>query len=213
MLTDYYPIYGLRLRTPRLELRLPGIDELAELSDVANAGVHDPADAPFSVPWTDWDPPVRGRAVITYNLGLIAAATPQEWNLPFAVFADGRPIGIQELSAAAFGTLREVHTGSWLGQRWHGQGLGTEMRAAVLALVFGGLDARYATSAARDDNDASNGVSRKLGYRLDGINRQVIRDEVATMHRLRLDRASWEQHRSVPVTIEGLAACRADFGA
>jgi RimJ/RimL family protein N-acetyltransferase len=211
MLTDHYPAYRLRLRTPRLELRLPDLDLLAELADVANAGVHDPADMPFSVPWTDLEPDARGRAVVTYHMGIIAAATPAAWSLPLAVLLDGHAVGIQGISARDFAVMREVGTGSWLGQRYHRQGIGTEMRAAVLALAFDGLDAHYAVSATRDTNAGSNGVSRKLGYVNDGLDRQLIRGEAATFQRLRLTRDAWEAHRNVPVTIESLDACRADL--
>lgn len=86
------------------------------------------------------------------------------------------------------------------------------MRAAVLHLAFAGLDAEYATSEAFTDNAASLGVSRKLGYAFDGIDRQVIRGKPVTQHRLRLDRASWQAHRSIDVEITGLSACRPDFG-
>ena len=33
-----------------------------------------------------------------------------------------------------------------------------------------------------------------------------------TLHRLRLDRAGWQAHRSTDVEITGLADCLADFG-
>lgn len=40
----------------------------------------------------------------------------------------------------------------------------------------------------------------------------MIRGTATTLQRLRLDRAGWEKHRSIDVTVEGLDACRADFG-
>lgn len=40
----------------------------------------------------------------------------------------------------------------------------------------------------------------------------MIRGAATTLQRLRLDRAGWEKHRSADVTMEGLDACRADFG-
>jgi hypothetical protein len=55
-------------------------------------------------------------------------------------------------------------------------------------------------------------VSRKLGYSQDGIKRQVSRGKPATMLRLRLDRASWEANRTIPVSIDGLEACLPMFG-
>ena len=72
MITDHWPLFGLRLLTPRLELRVPDLTELAQLADVAAAGVHDPASQPFVVPWTDGTPAevVRGRAVVGRRLRL-----------------------------------------------------------------------------------------------------------------------------------------------
>jgi hypothetical protein len=45
------------------------------------------------------------------------------------------------------------------------------MRAAVLHLAFAGLGAAEAVSGAFDDNAPSLGVSEKLGYESDGIER------------------------------------------
>lgn len=74
-LTDlrHWPLYGLRLRTPRLELRLPGLGLLDELASVAAHGVHDPDRMPFNVPWTDGTPDEVGRAVFQHLLGTVAA--------------------------------------------------------------------------------------------------------------------------------------------
>ena len=44
---------ALRLRTPRLELRLADEAELCELFAVAQAGIHPPDEMPFAVAWTD----------------------------------------------------------------------------------------------------------------------------------------------------------------
>ena len=40
-------------------------------------------------------------------------------------------IGTQKLGARDFAITREVDTGSWIGLRHQGQGIGTEMRAAA----------------------------------------------------------------------------------
>jgi RimJ/RimL family protein N-acetyltransferase len=58
--------------------------------------------------------------------------TPARWNVHFLVRFDGRVVGTQELAATDFAVTREVSTGSWLGLRHQGRGIGTEMRAAVL---------------------------------------------------------------------------------
>lgn len=121
-------------------------------------------------------------------------------------------VGTQDVAADDFATLREAHTGSWLGRAYQGQGIGTQMRAAVLHLAFAGLGARYAISEAFDDNMPSLGVSRKLGYADDGIELHVRRGTAAVTQRLRLDRKKWETTRTVPVTIEGLEPCLPMFG-
>ena len=208
----HWPLFGLRLRTPRLELRLPSLADLDELAGLAAAGVHDPAVQPFGVPWTDVPPDQRARGVLQYHWRQLAAWSPQDWTLNLVVDTGGVIVGTQGVSGRDFAVLREVHTGSWLGQRYQRQGIGTEMRAAVLHLAFAGLGAEYADSDAFTDNAASLGVSRKLGYRPDGIERQVIWGKPVTLHRLRLDRAGWQAHRSTDVEITGLADCLADFG-
>ena len=121
-------------------------------------------------------------------------------------------VGTQGVSGRDFALLREVNTGSWLGQRYQGQGLGTEMRSAVLHLGFAGLGAEFAVSDAFTDNLASLGVSRKLGYLPDGIRRQAIRGRPAVIRMLRLDRAAWQARRQVPVEITGLGPCLPSFG-
>ncbi|MBV8081300.1 MAG: GNAT family N-acetyltransferase, partial [Actinobacteria bacterium] len=52
-MVDLSPLFGLRITTPRLELRFPTLDELVELANVARAGVHPPDTMPFRVAWTD----------------------------------------------------------------------------------------------------------------------------------------------------------------
>ena len=81
------------------------------------------------------------------------------------------------------------------------------MRAAVLHLAFTGLRAEEAVSGAFDHNLASRAISHKLGYRPDGIQRHALRGTLSVEHRFRLTREAWEQHRSVPVGIEGLHPC------
>jgi RimJ/RimL family protein N-acetyltransferase len=128
------------------------------------------------------------------------------------VLADGEVVGTQDLGGNDFAVTREVNSGSWLGRKHHGRGIGTEMRAAVLHLGFAGLGAETALSGAHTDNAASLGVSRKLGYVPDGLGRQAVRGRLEVEQRLRLDRATWAAARTVPVTIEGLEPCRPLLG-
>jgi RimJ/RimL family protein N-acetyltransferase len=210
--SPFWPLSGLRLTTPGLELRWPGPDDLEQLAGLAADGVHDPDVMPFAVPWTDAPPGERARNVLQYFWRTWAAWTPGDWTLDLAVLRDGVVVGTQGMTGRQFAVRREVSTGSWVGRRYHGQGIGTQMRAAVLHLAFEGLAAEYATSEAFEDNPASHAISRRLGYADDGIERIVVREKPVISRRFRLDRPGWLAHRRIPVEIEGLAACLADFG-
>lgn len=203
-LTDYLPVYKIRLRTERLELRLPDFADMAALADEAAAGIHGPEFMPFVVPWTETSPQQRGRDTILWNLRVLAACTPQHWTLPFVTLLDGEVVGKQEVGAKDFKATREATTGSWLGIAHHGKGIGTEMRAAVLHFLFEGLGADYALSDSLDGNGPSEGVSRRLGYRADGIDHQVLKGERVISRRWRLSREDWEANRKHEVAIEGL---------
>jgi len=211
-MTQWWPLAGLRLTRPRLELRLPADSDLDALAGLAASGVHDPAVQPFAIPWTDVSPQERARSVLQYHWSQRAAWKPESWSLELAVMRVGVVVGTQGISGSEFAALKEVSTGSWLGLGHHRQGTGTEMRAAVLHLAFAGLGAEHATSSAFADNAASLGVSRKLGYAPDGIQRRIRRGQPATDIRLRLDRETWAASSSVPVTIHGLEPCLPMFG-
>jgi RimJ/RimL family protein N-acetyltransferase len=209
---DWWPLAHLRLRTPRLELRLPSEADLEALGDLAALGVHDPLIQPFTFPWTDVSPADRARSTLQYQWSQWGQWRPERWSLELAVFYKGEAVGVQGISATDFSILRQVGTGSWLGLEHHGQGIGTEMRAAALYLAFEGLGAGDAVSAAFTDNAASIRVSRKLGYVDDGIERHISRGRPAVLQRLRLDRATWEANQQVPVTVHGLGRCLPMFG-
>jgi len=212
MLVDRWPLFGLRLRTPRLELRLPTLDQLAELADLAAGGVHDAAVMPFTTEWSDAPPDERARGTLQWHWRSWSQWSPGNWTADLVAVHDGAVVGTQGLGAHDFAVTREVGTGSWLGRQFQGQGLGTQMRAAVLHLAFAGLGAQYATSGAYTDNTASLRVSRRLGYVEDGVARHCRRGQPATVVRLRLDRDGWAAHRTVPVELTGLEPCLPLFG-
>lgn len=209
---DYWPLTGLRLRTADLELRLPDADDLLALAALAEAGVHDPAEQPFKIAWTDAEPAERALSTMRYHWSCWASWQPTDWKLNLVVVRDGTVVGTQEIGGANFAKLREVGTGSWLGLDYQGQGIGTAMRAAVLALAFDGLGAEFAVSSAFSGNPASMAVSRKLGYARDGTARYLIRGEPVRSQRFRLDRATWLANRRIEVGISGLEPCLPFFG-
>jgi RimJ/RimL family protein N-acetyltransferase len=211
--TDVTALYGLRLETPRLELRLGGRAELEALAEVAKAGIHPPDEMPFAVPWTDASAdPGFVADFVAHHEQTLAAWTPEDWRLNLLAFHDGAPVGSQALRATGFSVDRTVDTGSWLGSASQGRGLGTEMRAAVLELAFGSLGARAARSGWLESGAAQSArVSQRLGYRESGTHLEHPRGEPIVHHDLVLGRGEWV--RPLPVEIVGVGACLALFGA
>ena len=219
MLTDVWPLYGLTIDTPRVQLRVPREEGLAELAELAGRGVHQPGERPFLTPWTEGSAEERSRSVLQGHWDRLGSWEVEDWRLGLGIFEGGRPVGAITLRANDFPAVREVSTASWLGVPNHGQGLGTEARGAVLTLAFDPLGAEAALSEVFQDNAGSQGVSRKLGYEKDGISRDARGDEVLVSDRLRLTRDRWQsrqQSRQRPewpeCRVEGLEACRSFFG-
>jgi RimJ/RimL family protein N-acetyltransferase len=194
-MVSYWPLFDLELRTPRLVLRPPRDDDFEGLMDAIDAGIHDPESMPFSIPWTDEEPLSRRRSTAQFLWKQRATWSREDWNLPFAVLLGGRPIGLQGIHAKAFPILREVQTASWLSQPYQGQGLGKEMRAAVLQLAFQGLGALVARSGAFVDNLSSIGVSKALGYRENGRCREAPRGDPKVMLNFELTYDEWLHRR------------------
>lgn len=201
------PLRALRLRTPRLELRLPTRDELHELFGLAEAGIHPHEEMPFGVAWTDHLEPER---FLAFHEGFLETWTPESWDLNLVTFLEGRVIGTQSLHGRSFGATREVGSGSWLGQAYQGHGFGTEQRAAVLELAFVGLAARAAHSGALVHNVASQRVSEKLGYRFMYEDTLSPRGEPVQHRNYRIARKDWRS--PVPIRIESLEPCLPLFG-
>jgi len=209
---ESWPPFGLSVTTPRVQLRLPTDDEIPGVIDAALAGIHNDDPHPFVVPWTLGTEEEIRLGVPQFHWRSRAELTPNNFSLPFGVFVDGRVVGTQGIEATDFGTLRTVETGSWLTREFQGQGLGNEMRAAVLHFVFDALEAEVATSSARITNIRSLAVSRRMGYRENGTKRTQFADgTVAEEVLLRLDRADWEPQRRDDVVIDGFDACRRLF--
>jgi RimJ/RimL family protein N-acetyltransferase len=210
---SFWPLFDLRVRTPRLELRLPHDEELAALAAVARGGIHDPDEMPFLVPWTRAESPAFERGFLQFHWRMRGSWEPDAWDLPLGVYLDGEPIGSQSLGAEHFGLLRLVNTGSWLARSHQGRGFGKEMRAGVLELAFAGLGADLAMSEALDGNAASVGVSTSLGYEPNGTGRVAVEGRARTVTRFLMERERWLARRPFTAEIEGLEPCLELFGA
>ena len=169
-----WPLFDLEVNTPDVTLRYPDDDLLVEMMAVAAEGIHDSSVMPFAVPWTRAESPELEQEALRFHWRCRADMRPDDFRIALAVLVDGRVVGASEVGAKDFGVLGRFTTGSWLGRRHQGRGIGTAVRRATLALGFDGLGARWADTSAWSDNPASLGVTRSLGYERTGRRVQVI---------------------------------------
>lgn len=211
-MSRHWPLFDLRITTPRLELRLPTEELIDQLIDTIVDGVHDPDRMPFSIPWTRVPREQLPFNTLSFLWRELAGFKQDDWHLPLAVVVDGSAVGVQALTAKDFPVARQVDSGSWLGLGYQGRGYGTEMRAAALYFAFAELGAEAATSASFVDNQASIAVSRRNGYRDNGVDRLAREGVMVEQLRFRLTRDDWQRHRAVEVKVDGFDRCRLLFG-
>lgn len=207
-----WPLYGIRIRTARLELRLPDLERLDELAQLATCGIHDQDSMPFSNAWTDQPSPQLERSVFQYHLLQVAQWRPERWCFNAVAIHEGRVIGCQDLEAEAFAVRRSVDTASWLGREYQGLGFGKEMRTAILHLGFFALGAEEALTSAFSDNAASLGVTRSLDYEENGMWRAARSGRPAVRRCFRLTRERWLGQQRQGVILEGIEPCLELFG-
>jgi RimJ/RimL family protein N-acetyltransferase len=170
--------------------------------------VHPREEMPFFVPWTDEiGKPGFVDGFVRFHLERRAEWRPDAWELLLGVWAEGGLAGVQGARLTEPGV---AETGSWLGRSFQRRGLGTEMRAAVLALLFDGIGLDAATSGALEGNLASARVSEKLGYAPAGEETASPRGVPVLSRKFRLERARWRP--PVEIEIDGLEPCLPLFG-
>jgi len=200
-LADLWPPYRLRLRAGDLQLTVISDDDVPGLVDLALAGIHAPDVMPFSTPWTLVGPDKLPVEMIRYFSSVRAGFAPEAFELLFAVRVGGELVGTQGLHSRDFPVTKTLETGSWLGLAHQGRGIGTRMRQAVCAYAFDHLGAEEVTSGAFLDNPASLAVSRKVGYRPNGVVRLKRRDgEMALNQKLVLTPADLRRGDRLEVT-------------
>lgn len=210
-LARVWPLFGLSVRTPRLELRYPTDADLLALAALSG-DIHDASFMPFSGTWSLLPDGERDRAVLQYHWGRRGDWSPTWWRLELIVLVDSEVAGTQAVHADDFAITRTVTTGSWLGRAHQGKGVGTEMRAAVLHLAFAGLGATRAETDAVEGNGPSLGVTTKLGYRPNGDSVDATSGKRTRLLRYVLDQPEWAAIRRDDIEVVGLDACLPLFG-
>lgn len=210
-LARMWPLFGLSVRTPGLELRYPSDADLVALAALSG-DIHDPDFLPFSGTWSLLPDGEREQGVLQYHWSRRGDWSPTKWRLELVVVVDGEVVGTQGALADDFAITRTLTTGSWLGRAHQGAGIGSEMRAAVLHLAFNGLGAERAQTEAVEDNGPSIGVTTKLGYQPNGDQVDAINGRRTRLLRYVLDRTGWEAMRRTDIELVGLGACLPLFG-
>ena len=205
------PLLGLRITAGPVELRGVTDDLLGPLAELAIKGVHDPDFMPFFVPWSIVPAAEMPRNMAQFHWGQRAGFSPEQWGMDLAVFYDGQLVGSQGFSTRDFLVTRIGETGSWLGREFHGRGIGTAMRKVICAFIFDSLAAEFITSSAYTDNPASLGVSRKCGYRENGVSIRNRMDKPATLQLLILEPGNLVRYEH-ELTVEGLPEFRRSIG-
>ncbi|GAA5119806.1 GNAT family protein [Alloalcanivorax gelatiniphagus] len=206
-----WPLFGLRLQCGPVDLRPVREADLAHLATMQPDDYeHDPGAEVF--PGLDVEQH-RTRLVYQDYWRSMGTWSPASWSLAFVVEHQGVPVGVQSLEADDFLAVGTVDSGSWLVRSSRGRGIGAAMRTAVLGLAFDHLGAHAAVTAARQDNAASLRVSRRLGYRDNGVSLNASGTGLTVLAHLRLTAAEWQTSgRGADVRVSGLEACLPWFG-
>lgn len=211
-LAELWPPFALTLSTPRLTLRPIRDEDIPAVAAAALSGIHPAGKMPFSSPWTEAGPEELPANSARHIWTTRAECTKDKWSLQLGVWHGDDLIGCQDLGATGFGDLKTVTSGSWLRQSAQGQGFGKEMRAAVLIYAFDWLKAEVAESDAAAWNEASLGVSRSLGYELNGVFRHAWRaHEVTDVQCVRLTPENFKRP-DWTLLVEGSAATARHLG-
>ena len=207
-LAESWPLFGLAVRTPRLELRYPTDEDLLTLAELATDIEQRGGIQPFSVPWHRGPADEVRRRLLQYHWARRGDWSPEAWRLELVTVVDGAVVGTQGVHPVGrLAVSRTVATGSWLGRAHQGQGIGTEMREAVLHLAFAGFGVLRAETGAIEGNEPSLGVTRKLGYLPNGDGVGIDGEERRRELRFALERADWEARRRDDIEVVGLEPC------
>ena len=106
-----WPLFGLRVQTPRISLSHPTDADLEVLNAVIDEGIHDPAWMPFDIPWTDDPPDIRPRRSLQHWWRLRAEWHPDKWTLTMMVKEGETVVGVQDMFGTDFALrLAEVRS-------------------------------------------------------------------------------------------------------
>ena len=213
-LTDAWPLFGLRLRTERLELRLPTDDELVELLDLARAGIHPPGEMPFGVAWSTIPSPAFERGFLQHHWRMRATWSPDglEPQPP------DRPRRRARSARRRSARRTSPSTGRWRPDRGSAASSRAAGSARRCARRCSALPSTASGRASRRPRPSSTTRRRTRSRAPSATPRTASaawrpRASRATTQNFRMTDELWRARPRPPLAIEGLDACRDMFGA
>jgi RimJ/RimL family protein N-acetyltransferase len=184
----------LSVRHAGFVLRSPAGSFARDLAELGTRPIHREGWSPFAKAWNIGPPREVSRGTLGYLESSRTDAAPDDWHAPLAIIErpSGNVLGMGGMFSEKYPETRTVETGSWLTLDAQGCGVGTLVRRMLLAVVFGGLGAEKAVTAARHDNYASLSVTRKIGYRETGTDIWEFHDSSAERLHFELTRTEWK---------------------
>ena len=167
-LAEAFPPFGLCITHEDMTLRMLRDADLPEYLALIRGPLYEDASVPWGFPWYQVPPEERVRNALLAQWAWRGGIRPELWFLALGVYLGGRLIGCQDLTAHDFAARRVVSSGSWLTLDHQRKGLGQRMRRLLLHFAFDHLGAQRAESSVILGNEASLGVSRAVGYELNG---------------------------------------------
>lgn len=163
------------ITTPRIALRLPRQDDLAEY-----VRIHE-VSWPHFAPWMPHQPPGETFAdMFTRQLDRAIKGAAEESEFRFVGFApDGRIVGFFGLSQIYRGAFHNAYAGWSVNVEFIGKGYATEAVSAMLDFAFAEPPAGIALHRVQANiiphNLASVRVAEKCGFRLEGLARRYLK--------------------------------------
>ena len=182
---------GLRLeadsiRTPRLILRRPDRDDVADIAFLANSAKIATMVSRMPYPYGIAD----ARAFVERH----ADGGPNGGVFAVTLAATGRFIGCAGLDSSKGNGLE---LGYWLGEPFWGKGYATEAAHALVDLAFDGTEIERVFASCRLNNPASRRVIQKSGFQHAGIGlMSSMSAGNVSIERFVLDRKTWASLKS-----------------
>jgi RimJ/RimL family protein N-acetyltransferase len=174
------------ITTPRLVLRHPDKDDVADIAFLANNPKVASMVARMPYPYCIQD----ARSFVERN----GTGGPNGGVYAVTMRATGRFIGCAGLDTSKGSGLE---LGYWLGEPFWGQGFATEAAHALVDLAFRNSTIAQITAGCRLTNPASKRVIQKSGFQHAGIGMMnSLAAGPVSIERFVLDRKTWESLRS-----------------